>query len=45
MIRKINITLGILCLIGAMFIGGMLAYEHFDDVKSGKIATQVESGV
>lgn len=45
MIRKLNITLAILCVIGAVFIGGMLAYEHFSDVSNGKVAQQVESGV
>lgn len=45
MLRKLNITLAILCIIGAAFIGSMLAYEHFSDVHNSKIATQVESGV
>ncbi len=43
MLRKLNITLGILCVIGAMFIGGMIAYEHFSDVNNSKIAQKVES--
>ena len=45
MIRKLNITLAILCVIGAIFVGSMLAYEHFSDVSNGKVAHQVESGV
>lgn len=45
MIRKLNTTLAILCVIGAIFVGSMLAYEHFSDVSNGKVAHQVESGV
>lgn len=45
MIRKINITLAILCTVGALFIGGMLAYEHFHDVSNSKVAHMVEEGV
>lgn len=42
MIRKINITLAILCTAGALFIGGMLIYEHFNDVSTGKVVQQME---
>lgn len=45
MIRKINITLAILCTAGALFIGSMLLYEHFNDVSNGKVAHMVEEGV
>lgn len=45
MIRKINITLAILCTAGALFIGGMLLYEHFSDVSNGKIVQHMEEGL
>ncbi len=44
MIRKINITLAILCIAGALLVGGMFAYEKFSDVHNSKVAQTVEGG-
>lgn len=41
MLKKINITLAVLCLLGALFIAGVVVYSNIDDVSQGKVAQQV----
>lgn len=45
MLRKLNITLGILCVIGALFIGGILLYDHLTDPTTSKIVEQLKEGL
>ena len=42
MIKKLNITLVIACVIGAIFIGGVLLYDHFTDIRDSNIVTQLK---
>ncbi len=41
MLRKINVTLAILCLLGALFIGGVALYSKYDDISKNKAAMTV----
>ena len=42
MLRKINIALGCLALLGAIALGVSFAYDHFSDLERSKIITQLE---
>lgn len=44
MIRKINITLAILCTAGAIFVGAIFAYTHLSDIQSSKVVQSLEGG-
>lgn len=41
MLRKLNITLGILCVIGALFISGIALYDHMTDPTTSKVIEQL----
>lgn len=41
MIKKLNITLAVIAVIGALFCGGMYAYNHFSDVQNSKVIQQL----
>lgn len=44
MLRKINITLAILCTCGALFCGGIFAYTHLSKIEDSKVVTGLEGG-
>ncbi len=41
MLRKLNYTLGIIALCGALFCGGVFAYTHLSDIKDSKIIREL----
>ena len=44
MLRKINVTLAILCTLGLIFIGAVFAYNHLSDIQNSKVVQQLEGG-
>lgn len=41
MLRKLNITLAVLALVGALFWGGMAAYSHFSNPQNSKVVEKL----
>ncbi len=45
MLRKLNISLGIIALVGALFCGGFYAYTHFSSIENSKVIRNLEGGL
>lgn len=45
MLRKINITLAILCTAGALFVGAVFAYTHLSDIRNSNVVKTLEGGL
>ena len=45
MLRKLNITLGVLCLVGALLCAGALIYSRVSDVNNSKVAQQLQNQI
>lgn len=45
MLRKLNVALGVIALIGLLFCVGFYTYNHFTSVENSKIIKQLEGGL
>ena len=41
MLRKINTALGIVAVIGALFVSGVFAYTHLSDIEDSNIVKEL----
>lgn len=41
MLRKLNTALGIMAIVGALFVGGMFLYTHFSNIENSEIVQQL----